>query len=57
MIDEDIEQMELLKEKAEKMLAENCMPKASYKLSLSDLGSTVKIGDTIHLIDKIKKIK
>lgn len=57
MIDEDIEQMELLKEKAEKMLAENCMPKASYKLSLSDLGPTVKIGDTIHLIDKIKKIK
>jgi hypothetical protein len=49
--------MELLKEKAEKMLAENCMPKASYKLSLSDLGPTVKIGDTIHLIDKIKKIK
>jgi phage minor structural protein len=47
MIDESIEHMELLKEKAEKMLSENCMPKASYKLSLSDLGDTVAIGDTI----------
>lgn len=57
MIDEDIEHMELLKEKAEKLLAENCMPKASYKLSLSDLGSSVAIGDTIQLVDKLKHIK
>lgn len=57
MIDENIEHMELLKEKAEKMLSENCMPKASYRLSLSDLGDTVAIGDTIQLIDKLKRIK
>lgn len=57
MIDESIEHMEILKEKAEKMLSENCMPKASYKLSLSDLGDTVAIGDTIQLIDKLKHIK
>ena len=57
MIDENIEAMELLKEKAEKFLAENCMPKASYKLSLSDLGPNVGIGDTVQLVDKVKQIK
>lgn len=57
MIDEDIEAPELLKAKAEKYLAENCMPKASYKLQLSELGKEVGLGDTIYLVDKLKRIK
>ena len=46
-----------LKAKAEKYLAENCMPKASYKLQLSELGKEVGLGDTIQLVDKLKRIK
>jgi phage minor structural protein len=57
MIDEDIAAPELLKAKAEKYLAENCMPKASYKLQLSELGKDVGLGDTIQLVDKLKRIK
>lgn len=57
MIDEDIAAPELLKAKAEKYLAENCMPKASYKLQLSELGKEVGLGDTIQLVDKLKRIK
>ena len=57
MIDEDITAPEILKAKAEKYLAENCMPKASYKLQLSELGKSVGLGDTIYLIDKLKRIK
>ena len=57
MIDEDIAVPELLKAKAEKYLAENCMPKASYKLQLSELGKEVGLGDTIQLVDKLKRIK
>jgi hypothetical protein len=33
------------------------MPRASYQVKLTDLGETVKIGDTIILVDKIKQIK
>lgn len=57
MIDEDITGPEILKAKAEKYLAENCMPKASYKLQLSELGKDVGLGDTIQLVDKLKRIK
>lgn len=57
MIDEDIAAPELLKAKAEKYLAENCMPKASYKLQLSELGKEIGLGDTIQLVDKLKRIK
>ena len=57
MIDEEITAPEILKAKAEKYLAENCMPKASYKLQLSELGKSVGLGDTIYLIDKLKRIK
>ena len=56
-IDEDIDAMEILKEKAEKYLADNCMPKASYKLLLSELGEKAQLGDTIQLVDKLKRIK
>ena len=57
MIDEEIEAVEELKAKAEKYLAENCMPKASFKLSLSQLGEEVSLGDVVYLVDKIKQIK
>ena len=33
------------------------MPKASYKLSLSDLDKDTALGDTILLVDKLKRIK
>ena len=33
------------------------MPKASYKLSLSDLDKNTALGDTILLVDKLKRIK
>ena len=57
MIDEDITAAEILKAKAEKYLADNCAPKASYKLQLSELGEGVGLGDTIQLVDKLKRIK
>lgn len=56
-IDEEIEAAEILKAKAEKYLEENCMPKASYKLQLSELGEKAQLGDTIQLVDKLKRIK
>ena len=56
-IDEDIEHPEILKAKAEQYLNHNCMPKASYKLSLSDLDKNTALGDTILLVDKLKRIK
>ena len=56
-IDEDIEVAELLKMKAEEHLAEISIPKASYKLSLAQLGDNVQLGDTIYIVDKIKQIK
>ena len=56
-IDEEIEVAEQLKKKAEEYLAQVCMPRASYKLSLSSLGPTVKLGDEIMLVDKLKRIK
>jgi phage minor structural protein len=40
-VDEDIEVAELLKMKAEEYLAEVSIPKASYKLSLAQLGDNV----------------
>lgn len=56
-IDEDCEVAEILKAKAEAYLADICAPKTSYQVKLTDLGDTVAIGDTIILVDKIKKIK
>lgn len=57
MIDEDIEAVEILKAKAEQYLADNCVPKASYKLQLAELGADVKLGDTVQLVDKLKRVK
>ena len=54
---DDVTQLEILKSKGEKLLEENCAPKASYKLYLSDLGDKIQLGDTIYLADKLKHIK
>lgn len=55
-VDEDYEYPEDLKKAAEAYLEELAQPKASYRLSLSSLGD-VHLGDTIILVDKLKKIK
>ena len=56
-IDEECEVAEVLKAKAEVYFDEINVPKASYQVKLTDLGDNVAIGDTIILVDKIKKIK
>lgn len=56
-IDEKIEVAEILKQKAEEYLEEIAVPRASYKIKLTDLGTSVAIGDTIMIVDKIKRIK
>lgn len=56
-INEDYDIAEHLKAAAEIHLAEIAQPKASYKLKLSDLGEDVGLGDTVVLVDKIKRIK
>jgi phage minor structural protein len=54
---EDIEIPEILKQKAEEYLEEIAVPRASYKVKLTDIGDNVAIGDTIMLVDKIKRIR
>ena len=56
-IDEECEVAEILKAKAEAYLDEISVPRASYQVKLTDLGDNIAIGDTIILVDKIKKIK
>ena len=56
-IDEEIEVPEILKMKAEERLAQISIPRASYKVQLSDLGPDVGLGDYVLLVDKIKRIK
>lgn len=54
---EDIEIPEILKQKAEEYLEEIAVPRASYKVKLTDIADNVAIGDTITLVDKIKRIR
>ena len=56
-IDESIEIPEILKQKAEEYLEEIAVPRASYKVKLTDIGKSVAVGDVITLVDKIKRIK
>lgn len=56
-VNEDYDIPEELKKAGERHLAEISAPRASYKLALSDLGTDIAIGDTVILVDKIKKIK
>ena len=56
-IDDKIEVAEILKQRAKEYLDEICIPRASYKIKLTDLNKSVSIGDTIIIVDKIKRIK
>lgn len=56
-VNEDYDVPEKLKAAAEIYLDSIAQPRASYKLSLSDLGKEVSLGDTITLVDKLKRIK
>lgn len=56
-IDENIEVAEILKQKAEEYFEEIAVPRASYKIKLTDLGKSVAIGDTVIIVDKVKRIK
>lgn len=55
-VDESYKYAEDLKKAGEMYLEELAQPKCSYQLNLSSLGD-VKLGDTIYLVDKIKKLK
>lgn len=56
-IDEDIEVAEVLKQKAEEYFETINVPKASYKLALSELGKDLALGDVIYIVDNVKQIK
>lgn len=56
-VDTSFEYAEDLKKAGEMYLEELAQPKASYKLKLSSIGNEVQLGDTIILIDKLKRIK
>lgn len=56
-VDEKYEYAEDLKKAAEMYLEELSQPKCSYKLKLSSIGNEVQLGDTIFLVDKLKRIK
>lgn len=56
-VNEDYDVAEKLKAAAEIYLDSIAQPQSSYKLSLSTLGSSVALGDTIILVDKLKRIK
>lgn len=56
-IQEDYESMDLLKRDAILHLNDISAPKRSYKVDLLSFGKEVEIGDTITLVDNIKKVK
>lgn len=56
-INDDYDTPETLKEAAMAHLEKICKPKASYRLKASYLPQDIETGDSILLIDEIKKIK
>lgn len=56
-INEDYDVPEKLKAVAEIELDRLAQPKASYKISVSEIGVNVGLGDTIVIVDKIKRIR
>ena len=56
MVDENLEYAEDLLRWGQGLLDEYSQPKSSYQLSLMDIGD-VGLGDTIMLVDKLKRIK
>ena len=56
-INEDYDRAETLKAAAVEYLNNIAVPRASYRLELSQLGNSVSIGDNIMIVDKFKRIK
>ena len=56
-INEEVDRAEILLKLAKDYLAEVCVPRASYKIKLTDLNKDIHLGDTIMIVDKIKHIK
>lgn len=56
-IDEDIDKAQDLKIAAETYLNQHCAPIVGYSLSLSALPKEIELGDTIILVDKLKRVK
>lgn len=56
-VNEDIDVAEKLKAAGQDYLNMVCQPRASYKVKLTDLNDNLAVGDSILLIDKIKRIK
>lgn len=56
-VNEDYTVPELLMGAGQDYLDSIAMPRASYKLDLAELGDTVGLGDTIMIVDVIKRIK
>ena len=56
LVDESLEYVEDVLRWGQGMLEEHSQPKSSYQLKLMDIGD-VGLGDTIILVDKLKRIK
>ncbi len=56
-VNEDIDRAERLKGAAQDYLDSIAQPAASYKVQLSKLSDKTKLGDTVTIVDAIKKIK
>ena len=56
-VNEDYTVPELLMGAGQDYLDSIAMPKASYKLDLAELGDTIGLGDTVMIVDAIKRVK
>ena len=56
-VNEDYTVPELLMGAGQDYLDSIAMPRASYKLELAELGQTLGLGDTVMIVDTIKRIK
>ena len=56
-VNEDYTVPELLMGAGQDYLDSIAMPRASYKLDLAELGDTIGLGDTVMIVDAIKRVK
>ena len=56
-VNKEIDIPEKLKMMAEEYLNSIAVPRASYKLTVSELGKNVSLGDEVIIVDNIKRIK
>lgn len=54
---EDIDRAEDLLMLAQEYLSTNCQPKCSYQVDVVDFGQETTIGDTVTIVDSIKRIR